>query len=53
LLVLLKKLSFAFYELQRIAIAHRDIKPENIMIDEEFKKILLIDFGLAEYSNTN
>lgn len=29
-------------------VSHRDIKPENIMINEEDKKIKIIDFGIAK-----
>ena len=29
-------------------VCHRDIKPDNIMINEETKKIKLIDFGIAK-----
>lgn len=33
---------------------HRDIKPENFVVDRNFSKIYLIDFGLAkEYRNPN
>ena len=53
LLDLLSKLSFALKQLQKKGIAHRDIKPENILIDEKFEKILLINIGVAEYSNAN
>ncbi len=28
--------------------SHRDIKPDNIMINEEEKKIKIIDFGIAK-----
>ena len=30
-------------------VMHRDIKPHNIMIDEENRKVRLIDFGQAEF----
>ena len=29
-------------------VCHRDIKPDNIMMNEETKKIKLIDFGIAK-----
>ena len=50
MMILLYKISAAFYELQKIGIAHRDIKPDNIMIDEEIEKIKIIDIGESEYS---
>ena len=34
-------------------IIHRDIKPDNFLFDLEFKKIYLIDFGLAKVVNDN
>ncbi|XP_057421900.1 casein kinase II subunit alpha-2-like [Lotus japonicus] len=30
-------------------IMHRDVKPHNVMIDHEFHKLRLIDWGLAEF----
>ncbi len=29
-------------------VCHRDIKPDNIMINEEEKKIKIIDFGISK-----
>lgn len=29
-------------------VSHRDIKPDNIMVDENQKKIKIIDFGIAK-----
>ena len=29
-------------------VSHRDIKPDNIMVDENLKKIKIIDFGIAK-----
>lgn len=30
-------------------IMHRDVKPHNVMIDHEYRKLRLIDWGLAEF----
>lgn len=32
-----------------MGIMHRDVKPHNVMIDHEFRKLRLIDWGLAEF----
>lgn len=34
-------------------IMHRDIKPHNIIIDQKNRKLLLIDWGLAEFYHQN
>lgn len=39
-------LSYLFHERQ---VAHRDIKQDNIVLSKDFSKVLIIDFGLAEY----
>lgn len=35
------------------SIIHRDVKPSNILIDLQFKKIKLIDFGVAGFNRSN
>ncbi|XP_055986217.1 casein kinase II subunit alpha-like [Sorex fumeus] len=42
---LLKALDYS----HSMGIMHRDLKPENIMIDQENRKLWLIDWGLAEF----
>jgi serine/threonine protein kinase len=37
--------------LKKNKIMHRDLKPENIVQRKEDKKWVLVDFGLAAYSN--
>lgn len=32
-----------------MGIMHRDVKPHNVMIDHEYRKLRLIDWGLAEF----
>ncbi len=34
-------------------IMHRDVKPHNIVVDQETKKLRLIDWGLAEFYHPN
>ena len=53
LMIIIKKLIFSFYELQKEKISHRDIKPQNILICKNniFK---IADFGEAkELKNNN
>jgi serine/threonine protein kinase len=37
--------------LQENSIMHRDLKPENILLREKDMKWVLIDFGLAAFTN--
>ena len=38
----------------KIKYIHRDIKPENILINEDTKELIIVDFGLCNsYSNSN
>ena len=40
--------------LHKIKYIHRDIKPENILINEDTKELIIVDFGLCNsYSNSN
>ena len=40
--------------LHKIKYIHRDIKPENILINEDTKELIIVDFGLFNsYSNSN
>ena len=53
LMIIIKKLIYSFYELQKEKISHRDIKPQNILICKNniFK---IADFGEAkELKNNN
>ena len=45
ILELLKALNFCHSQ----GIMHRDVKPHNVMIDHEKRKLMLIDWGLAEF----
>ena len=40
-------LALNFMHLQNLA--HRDLKPDNILVDFKTKRLVLIDWGLADY----
>jgi serine/threonine protein kinase len=54
---IIKKVLLAIKHLHERGICHRDLKLENIMVETktltEDPQIKLIDFGLAEYFNSN
>ena len=44
---ILKQLSFLLESLHKKNIIHRDLKPENIILDQDFNKMYLIDYGIS------
>lgn len=43
-------LQYLFHER---GIVHRDIKQDNIVLSKDFTRVMIIDFGLAEYARTD
>jgi len=44
---ILKQLCFLLESLHKKKIIHRDLKPENIILDSDFNKMYLIDYGIS------
>jgi serine/threonine protein kinase len=44
--ILISQLASCAEYLEGLGLCHRDIKPENIIVVEEFKRLILLDFGV-------
>lgn len=51
ILPILSDILAALTELKKRKIMHRDLKPENIVLRQEDNKWVLVDFGLAAFSD--
>jgi cyclin-dependent kinase len=49
----IRQISDAIMYIHALGIIHRDIKPSNIMVNEQFSKFTLIDFGIAWCASVN
>lgn len=48
---ILPKLNEAIHQIHQVNVIHADIKPANILFTEDKKNFVLIDFGVAKYTN--
>ncbi|ENY54023.1 serine/threonine-protein kinase [Metamycoplasma alkalescens] len=51
IIFLAKQICYGLNDIHNLGIIHRDLKPSNILIENDTKKIKLIDFGTSLYQN--